>query len=346
MPRMKSIKSYSQAELSALLTELGQPSFRVKQLTEWLYVKHVRSYDEMTNLPKTLRETLAERAPLTVPSIADLQLSKDGTRKYLLRLDDGEYIETVGIPSTGSAGRLTVCFSTQVGCAMKCAFCASGSEGFTRNLTVGEMVDQVMLVQEDFGMRVSNAVAMGQGEPFLNYDALIEALHILNDPKGIALGARHITVSTCGIASGIRRFSQEPEQYVLAVSLHSARQAMRDMLMPNAASTPLSELKSALISYGEEKGRRVTLEYLLLDGVNDSDADFDALLQFCKGLSCHVNFLPMNAVPDSPFQPTPSGLARAWVQACCDAGVEASMRMSRGSDINGACGQLKSERLR
>ena len=230
----KSIKTYSLPELASVMKELGQPAFRAQQLQEWLYQRHASSYDEMTNLPGSLRATLAERFPLTMPTVVDRQISKDGTRKYLVEFDDGIRVETVGIPSR-NGDRLTVCFSTQAGCPIACAFCATGQEGFARNLTPGEIVDQVLIVQEDMGKRVTNAVGMGQGEPFLNYDNTMAALRILNHKKGLEIGARHISVSTCGSLPVLERFSEEPEQFTLAVSLHAARQPIRDLIMPNVA---------------------------------------------------------------------------------------------------------------
>ncbi|MDO5117027.1 MAG: 23S rRNA (adenine(2503)-C(2))-methyltransferase RlmN [Eggerthellaceae bacterium] len=338
---MKPIKAYSPAELSQLLAEEGQPSFRTKQLLEWLYVHPVRTYDEMTNLPAQLRSRLFEIAPLTQTEIIERLDSKDGSSKYLLRLYDGNVVECVAIPSSGSRDRLTLCLSSQVGCAMACRFCATGAEGFNRNLLLGEMVDQVNVIQQDLGLRVSNIVVMGQGEPFLNYENTMGALRIINDPKGIAIGARKITISTCGILSGITRLSKEPEQFTLAISLHSARQEVRNELMPHVASYPLGDLRRAIIAYIEETNRRVTFEYLLLDGINDSQKDLDALMAFCNGLLCHVNILPMNPVQGSPYQPSPQKIVNKWIEALETAGISTTLRTSRGSDIQGACGQLK-----
>lgn len=336
-----SIKTYSHAGIEQLVREAGQPSFRTRQLLEWLYVHQAASYDEMSNLPKSLRSFLEQKAPLTKPSVVEKRTSSDGTRKYVLSLSDGSLVETVGIPSQASHERLTVCFSTQVGCAMTCAFCATGQEGFSRNLGAGEIVDQVLVAQDDFGRRVTNLVAMGQGEPFLNYEQTMDALHILNNPKGIAIGARKITVSTCGIVPGIEKFSQEPEQFTLAVSLHSARQEIRNMLMPRMEQFPLSQLKKALLSYCEHTNRRITLEYLLIEGVNDSPKDAEALLGFCDGMLCHVNILPMNKVEGALFQPSSPETVGQWLEALERSRIEATVRSSRGSDIEGACGQLK-----
>ena len=340
-----SIYTLSIAEITSLLTAAGQPAFRAKQLLEWLYVRQATTYDEMTNLPASLRASLAQDAPIVLPETVDKQVSADGSRKYLFALSDGEVVESVGIPSgTAESPRLTVCFSTQVGCAMGCAFCATGHEGFTRNLGAGEIVLQVLAIQRDFDIRVSNLVAMGQGEPFANYECTLDALRILNNPKGIAIGARKITVSTSGIISGIRRFSTEPQQFTLAVSLHAARQNVRNELMPGLAGQPLSSLRAALLDYVQATNRRVTLEYLMIAGVNDMQPDLDALLDFCDGLLCHINFLPMNAVESSPYRPSGETTIARWVAACEAAGVEATVRRSRGADIQGACGQLKNAR--
>ncbi len=322
------------------MKELGQPSFRAQQLTEWLYQRHASSYDEMTNLPAALRAALSERFPLTTPEIVNRQVSRDGTRKYLIEFDDGIRVETVAIPSRGG-DRLTVCFSTQAGCAIGCAFCATGREGFARNLTPGEIVDQVLIAQDDMGKRVTNVVGMGQGEPFLNYDNTMAALRILNNKKGLEIGARHISVSTCGILPGIERFSEEPEQFTLAVSLHAARQGVRDLLMPNVARFKLGNLKNALQEYIAKTNRRVTLEYIMIDGVNDADEDLKALQKFCANLLCHVNLIPINAIEGSVFQPSEPETINRWLNAIQKKGTEATLRDSRGSDIDGACGQLK-----
>ena len=342
MPIMKtSIYTLSRNRLLSLVKEAGQPAFRGKQLYEWLYVHYVDSFDEMSNLPKALRQKLEADYSLIKPSVFHKAVSFDGTRKYVFQLEDGALIESVGIPSGKNNERLTVCFSTQVGCAMQCQFCATAKEGFTRNLSIGEIVGQILLVQEDFQQRVSNIVGMGQGEPFANYDNVLEAIRILNDPKGIAIGARHITISTCGLFPGIERFSQEPEQFTLAISLHAALQNKRDTLMPRVANMPLSGLKETLQHYTTVINRRVTLEYLLINGVNDSEEDLKALTCFCTDLLCHVNLLPLNNIDDSPWKPSGQSVANHWISTLMGKGIETSMRQSRGSDIDAACGQLK-----
>ena len=282
-----------------------------------------------------------EIAPLTQTEIIERLDSKDGSSKYLLELYDENIVECVAIPSSGTRDRLTLCLSSQVGCPMACSFCATGAEGFTRNLLIGEMVDQVNVVQRDLNARISNIVIMGQGEPFLNYENTLGALRIINDPKGIAIGARKITISTCGILPGIIQLSKEPEQFTLAISLHSARQEIRDKLMPLVANYPLGNLRRAIIDYITETNRRVTFEYLLLDGINDTQKDLDALISFCKGLLCHVNILPMNPVQGSTYQPSPQKVVNTWAESLEAAGISTTLRISRGSDIQGACGQLK-----
>lgn len=335
------IKEYSAHGLVELLASYSQPAYRAGQLIQWLYQRGVSSYDEMTNLPQALRELLSTNNPLYTPTVVDKQVSRDGTRKYLLSYHDGALVETVGIPSKD---RLTVCFSTQIGCPMGCVFCATGKEGFTRNLLVGEIVDQILVVQSDFGKRVTNLVGMGQGEPFLNYDAVLNALEICNSKKGLEIGARKITLSTCGILEGIRRFSEVKEQYTLAVSLHAARQDVRDAIMPHAASQTLSSLRKELISYTARTNRRVTFEYTLMRDLNNHEEDLEALIRFCDGLLCHVNLIRFNGTPDSPYQPSSDEVMESWKEAIERSGIETTIRISKGADIFGACGQLKNYR--
>lgn len=334
------IKNFTQQQLRDALKDLGEPAFRAKQVEEWLYVHHATSYDQMTNLSKALRAKLSEAHPLYTPFIKERQISKDGTRKYLIELFDGSCVETVAIPARDSS-RLTICFSTQVGCTMACAFCATGKEKFGRNLYSGEIVDQILLAQEDMGRRVSNIVGMGQGEPFLNYENVVDAIKRLNNPKGIGIGARHITLSTCGILSGINRFAEEKEQFTLAVSLHSAVQRTRDELMPKVAKFPLKDLKETLLDYIDKTNRRVTFEYIMIKDVNDQPADLKALESFCKGILCHINLIPINAIDGSPYQPSSKKTIEQWVESLQRSGIETTLRDSRGSDIAGACGQLK-----
>ena len=333
------IKALSRDEIRELVTEeLGLPKFRANQIIQWIYGKGVSSYDEMTNLPAALRAQLTKDYPLIAPVIRKRQVSSDGTRKYLIAFADGSTVEAVGIPSKN---RLTVCISTQAGCPMRCDFCATGKSGYVRSLGVGEIVDQVRVVGNDFGTRVSSVVLMGQGEPFLNYDAVLEAMRIINSKDGFEVGARHITVSTAGVLPQIRRFAAEPEQFTLAVSLHSAIQETRDEIMPGVRKYPLDRLRDSIASYAATTGRRPTYEYALMAGINDSNAELNALVEFCRHTLCHVNLIQLNEIPHSRYKPsTPERMAEFEKTLNCS-GVEATVRKSRGADIDAACGQLK-----
>ena len=311
----KGIKAYSREGLAEFMKSAGMPAFRAKQIEQWLYQKRATSYDEMTNLSKGMRAKLAEAAPLYSAEIDDRQVSCDGTRKYIVRYADGCTAEMVAMPS---GDRLTVCVSSHV--------------------------EQVLIAQNDMGTRVSNVVIMGQGEPFLNYGNTLAALRFLNGKDGLNIGARHITVSTCGILDGIRAFGAEPEQFILAVSLHSAIQETRDALMPRVKNQSLSALHRAIEEYQADCGRRVSLEYLLIKGFNDDDDHLQALVDFCEGIAAHVNLLPLNNVPGSPFQPASKHRVDAFIRTLERAGVEATMRDSRGGDIAAACGQLKNQK--
>jgi len=349
---------------------LDEPSWRVGQLMQWLWHPGASSYDEMTDLPATLREQLATVAPLLRAAVAERLVSRDGARKYLLRFSDGTAVETVGIPDAGTDSRLTVCVSSQAGCALGCVFCATGQLGLVRDLGAGEIAEQVRVVAQDFGRASTGVVVMGQGEPFSNYDATLGALRILNDPQGFNIGARHLTVSTSGIIAGIERFAAEPEQFRLALSLHAATQKLRDRLMPGLAGQPLDRLQAALVAYRERSGRRISLEYLLLRNINDRPADLQALADFARVTRAHINLLPYNqtvgsgtgdrgsgtvshldrkcdTVPD-PLSPVPDPLShfhsspalREAAEFLRQAGIETTVRRSRGADIAAACGQL------
>lgn len=341
--RSRDIRLLTLEELQDLVKELGQPAFRAKQLNEWIHDKNVCSFDEMTNLPAALREKLSERFSFNVPVELVKQVSKDGSRKYLLQFSDGVSVETVGMPNRN---KLAVCISSQAGCAMGCAFCATGLAGLSRSLTAQEMVDQVLHVARDFGERVTSVVFMGQGEPFANFDATVQALRILNDPDGLAIGARHLTVSTCGVIPGIRRFAELPEQFTLAISLHSAIQGTRNQLMPGVKKYTLLRLHEAIQLYVEKTGRRPTYEFAMIDGINDTNPEMQALVDFCAGTLCHVNLIQLNNIPDSPFRPSPIEKVKSLQRRLTMHGVETTIRNSRGSDIDAACGQLKQRRFR
>lgn len=341
--RSRDIRLLTLEELQDLVKELGQPAFRAKQLNEWIHDKNVCSFDEMTNLPAALREKLSERFSFNVPVELVKQVSKDGSRKYLLQFSDGVSVETVGMPNRN---KLAVCISSQAGCAMGCAFCATGLAGLSRSLTAQEMVDQVLHVARDFGERVTSVVFMGQGEPFANFDATVQALRILNDPDGLAIGARHLTVSTCGVIPGIRRFAELPGQFTLAISLHSAIQGTRNQLMPGVKKYTLLRLHEAIQLYVEKTGRRPTYEFAMIDGINDTNPEMQALVDFCAGTLCHVNLIQLNNIPDSPFRPSPIEKVESLQRRLTMHGVETTIRNSRGSDIDAACGQLKQRRFR
>lgn len=323
--------------IARILVELGQPAYRGKQVLSWLYGRVVSSFDEMTDLPARLRTDIEGRWSLTLPEPVDVQHSTDGTRKYLWRLADGAMVESVGIPTED---RLTVCFSTQAGCAMGCTFCATGRGGFVRDLLPGEIVWQVALVGRDFGQRVSNAVAMGQGEPLNNYDSTLAGLRLMNHPAGQGIGARHLTLSTCGVIPGIQRLAREAEQFTLAVSLHSAVQETRDRIMPGVRRWPLARLREVLIDYTDFTGRRPTLEYAVIQGTNDTPAEVDALVAFARGWMSHVNLIPVNPVAGSAAARPSHAHVLAVATALRNAGVETSVRAERGTDIDAACGQL------
>ena len=335
---LQDLKSLSHKEIAALVEELGQPKFRVKQIEDWLWNKNVSSFDEMTNLSKDLRAQLAEKVSLNPVTEVARQVSEDGSRKYLLQFADGTTVECVGMPNKN---KLAVCVSTQAGCGMKCAFCATGAAGLTRSLFASEIYQQVMHVRDDFNTRVTSVVMMGQGEPFANYDATLAALRKLNNPAGLGIGARHLTVSTCGVIPSIMRFAKEPEQFTLAVSLHSAVQQTRNVLMPGVKKFSLLNLYSAMGEYVNITGRRPTYEYALISGVNDTNDELEALCDFCRETLCHVNLIQLNDVEGSRFRPSTPQRAEEFVRRLGSVGVEATIRNSRGADIDAACGQLK-----
>ncbi|MDM8302305.1 23S rRNA (adenine(2503)-C(2))-methyltransferase RlmN [Collinsella tanakaei] len=340
--RLQDIRTLSRDELADVVAELGQPAFRTKQLCVWIFAKQATSFDEMTNLPKKLRDQLVERFVFGVPTEVAKQISRDGSRKYLLEFADGTSVETVGMPSRN---KLSVCVSTQAGCAMGCAFCATGFNGLSRSLTAREIVDQVLHVARDFDERVTSVVFMGQGEPFANFDETVAALRILNDPDGLAIGARHLTVSTCGVIPGIRRFAELPEQFTLAISLHSAVQATRNKLMPGVKKYTLPRLHEAIQLYVEKTGRRPSYEFAMIDGINDTNPEMEALIDFCQGTLCHVNLIQLNDTPGSLMKPSPMKKVETLQKRLQMHGIETTIRNSRGNDIDAACGQLKQRHM-
>jgi 23S rRNA (adenine2503-C2)-methyltransferase len=324
----------AKAVLGAWCAERGLPGYRVGQLHRRLWSAPVASWADATELPKALREALDRELPLLRLEAEAVQRSRDGTQKFLWRLPDGERVESVLIPT---ATRRTLCISSQAGCALGCTFCATGRMGFRRNLTAGEIAAQVReVVLRDPADKPTNIVFMGMGEPLLNWPAVDVALSILNAPGGFGIGARHITVSTVGILPGMQQLAARPEQFRLAISLHSPHPAARHGLMPIERKYPLREVLKA----AEAFDKRITFEYAMIAGRNDSDADAAALIGLAHRMGAHVNLLPLHPGGDPTLRPSPPARIREFRQLLADAGVEAVVRRSRGLDIDAACGQL------
>lgn len=341
------IYDLSYDELEALLKEWNQPAYRAKQVWEWLYDddKRVQAFEDMTNLPKALREKLQAHASFGTLSLATEQTSKDGTIKRLYRLTDGQLIESVLMPY--SDHRRTACISSQAGCAMGCVFCATGQMGFARNLTATEIFEQAMRFASELtkdGQRLSNIVLMGMGEPFHNYDAVLEAIKRMMDELGI--GARHITVSTVGLVPQIRRFADEGLQVTLAVSLHKASDEERTALMPVNKKWDLAELISVCRYYVEKTGRRITFEWAAIAGENDTPEEAHKLGKLLRGLNCHVNIIPLNPTGGYAGIPADSRAIDQFIEILGTYGVSGTVRVRRGIDIDAGCGQLKSKVIR
>ncbi|MBW4506658.1 MAG: 23S rRNA (adenine(2503)-C(2))-methyltransferase RlmN [Scytonematopsis contorta HA4267-MV1] len=345
-------------ELTAWVVSKGQPAFRGKQLHDWIYNKGVRSLADITAFSKQWRAEIAD-TPIGRSTLHYNSEAPDGTVKYLLRLSDGEIVETVGIPtfkrggkssrkyarnpssnsSPNSLERLTVCVSTQVGCPMACDFCATGKGEYKRNLSRSEIIDQVLTVQEDFGERVSNIVFMGMGEPLLNTKNVLDAIRALNQDVGI--GQRNITVSTVGIRSRIREFAQHHLQVTLAVSLHAPNQALREKLVPTARSYPIEDLITECREYVEITGRRLSFEYILLAGVNDLPEHARELAKLIRGFQCHVNLIPYNPITEVDYKRPQRQSIETFVDILKEKNVAVSVRYSRGLEADAACGQLR-----
>lgn len=332
-------------ELAQELRALGQPRYRAHQVWEWVWRHLCFDFARMTNLPLALREALAERFRLELPAVRAREADEEGTEKVLLELADGASVEAVLIPEED---RRTVCVSTQVGCPVGCAFCATGQMGFVRNLTPGEIAAQVLhfaAALREKGERVTHVVVMGMGEPLLNYAATLKALRNLNDPRGFRLGARRITISTVGVVPGILRLAQEGRQFNLAISLHAPEEGLRRRLVPLAERWPLAEVLAAADAYALATGRRVTYEYVLLGGVNDGLAQARALAQLLRGRLAHVNLLLFNPAPGLPFARPSEGQVELFRRELLAHGIDVTVRRSRGLRIQAACGQLRSRHL-
>jgi 23S rRNA (adenine2503-C2)-methyltransferase len=327
------------------LIEIGEPAYRAKQIWQAAYRDLAASYDAMTTLPARLRTELAERLPFERPVAEATQRSQDGrTTKTLLRLADGEAIEVVAMRYDE---RRTVCVSTQVGCAMGCAICATGRGGFTRDLSTGEIVAQVLHVAAAVranGRRLTHVVYMGMGEPLANYDAALGSIRILNDPHGFGLGARSFTVSTVGIVPGIERLTGENLQINLAVSLHAADDALRNRLLPINGTYPVDQLLAACRAYVEKTRRRITFEVALIDGVNDDVSHAERLAERMRGLRCHVNLIPFNPVPGCTWKRSPEDRVNRFARVLEGRGIPVTVRVRRGVEIQAGCGQLRTSR--
>ena len=332
------LKSMTQPEIGAVLKELGQPAFRAKQVYTWLH-KGVRSYDEMTNLPKALRDVLAETYPICAPKVVRKQESqKDGTIKYLWQLSDGNCVETVLMRYHYGNN---VCISTEVGCRMGCAFCASTLGGLVRRLEPYEMLDQVLFTQLDSGLPVSHIVLMGIGEPLDNMDNVLRFLALVNSEDGMNISMRHISLSTCGLVPKIDELAKHKLQISLAISLQGPNNEIRSRIMPVNKAYPIEELLDACRRYYAATGRRIHFEYAMIDGVNDSPENAKELLRRLKGLPAHVNMIPLNHVEESPLKPSSRSAVAAFQKILEDGGVTATVRRTLGGDIDASCGQLR-----
>ena len=334
-------------EWRALLVERGMRAFRADQILQALYRDWIQSWDEATTLPKDLRADLAREFPLVVPKVLASERADDGTTKLLLGLADGNSVETVVIPagtaksSDGRPGRLTQCISSQVGCAMGCAFCASTIGGFKRRLTAGEMLSEVYLAQKETGERISHIVLMGMGEPLDNFDNVMRFLLLVTDENGLNISMRNVSLSTCGLVPEIRKLMEKHLQLTLSISLHAPNNEIRNKIMPVNSRYPVEELLGVCREYTLKTSRRISFEYSMLSGVNDSDECARELASKLKGMLCHVNLIPVNEVDGSPFRPSSPERVKKFTEILEKNGINATVRRKLGSDIDASCGQLR-----
>ena len=334
------ISSYTLEGLTALMKELGQPAFRAKQIFHWLHQKLVTDFSAMTDQPKALLAKLEEGYYIAAPAIVRRQQSKDGTVKYLFALEDGNCIETVIMRYHYG---VTACVSSQVGCRMGCRFCASTQAGRVRNLEAGEIAGQIYAAQKDIGERISHIVLMGIGEPLDNFDNVMDFLSIISSPDGVNIGMRNISLSTCGIVPMIDKLAEKKLQLTLSISLHAPNDAMRSQMMPVNDAYPVAQLIAACRRYQQTTGRRVSFEYSMVRGVNDSPATAKELAALIRGMGAHVNLIPINPVDGSPYSATDAENVKRFQSLLTDLGVNATVRRRLGSDISAACGQLRRE---
>lgn len=338
---MKKIYDYNLQELEEYVVLKGYKKFKAKQIYNWLYKKRVTSFDEMTDLSKDFIKELKDEFVIDNLSLVTKQVSKDGTTKFLFSLADGSLIESVLMVFDYG---YSACITTQLGCNMGCTFCASGLLKKVRDLSAGEILNQVVKIQkylDETNGRLANIVVMGTGEPFDNYDNVMKALSIINDPLGIEIGARHISISTCGVIPGIKRFSKEKVQYNLAISLHASNDELRSRLMPINKAYHLDELMAALKEYSKENNRRLTFEYLLLDGINDAKENADELKELLKGMNAYINLIPYNSVKEKDYHSSSERKALMFYDMLKKRGVAVTLRQKKGDDIDAACGQLR-----
>ena len=335
---MQILTGLSQKEIEKITDELHQSKFRARQIHNWIYLKSAKSIDDMTDLSKDFREDLKKIAKVSDVKIKIKQESSDGTLKYLLEYPDGECVETV-LMRFDNRANLTACVSSQVGCAVNCSFCATGKRGFIRNLTYKEIIEQVLTIQRDTGLKVTNVVFMGQGEPLLNLDNVIKAMHILND--NFQIGARRITVSTSGIVPQIYKLADIDMQSTLAISLHAPNHDIRRKLMQIEDKYNMSELKKALKSYIEKTGRRITVEYLLIKDLNDTTNAAKELAEYLSDLKCNINLIPYNPTAENDYQRPSNNSIMKFKYLLEHSGKKVTVRLERGADIDAACGQLK-----
>ena len=332
------IKSMTLPEVTAAIKELGQPAFRGKQVYTWLH-KGVRSYEEMTNLPKAFRDVLAEKYPIRAPKVVRKQeSSRDGTIKYLWELSDGNCVETVLMRYNYGN---TVCISTEVGCRMGCAFCASTIGGLVRRLEPYEMLDEVLFTQIDSGLPISRIVLMGIGEPLDNFENVLRFLELVNSPEGMNISMRHISLSTCGLVPKIDELAKRKLQIALAISLHGPNDEIRDKIMPVNKAYPMDVLLAACRRYYDATSRRIHFEYAMIDGANDREQDAKELLRRLKGLPAHFNLIPLNHVEESPLKPSSKAAVAKFQKILEDGGITATVRRTLGGDIDASCGQLR-----
>lgn len=339
---MKNIKDYNLEELKQEFINLGEKPFRAEQVFKWLYTTNITSFDEMTNISLELREKLKKEFKICVYNILKKQESSDGTKKYLFDVLDGNAIETVLMSYHHG---YTICVSSQIGCKMGCKFCASTGIKFERSLTSGEIVEQILAVQRDTGIKISNIVFMGIGEPFDNYDNVLNAVRIINNQKGLNIGARHISISTSGIVPRIYDFANEDLQCTLSISLHATTDEKRSAMMPVNNAYNLDELMKACKYYIEKTNKRISFEYALAKGNNESLEDAKQLVKLLKGMICHVNLIPINKIENGEFTKSTNENILKFRDYLNDKGIVATVRRELGSDIDAACGQLRKKNL-